>query len=255
MTAVPVAHRTTSSPLERLRRGEPVHLLQVWAHPDDEAYLAAGLAQRVVRAGGRVTCLTMTRGERGVADGDRRTEGVVQRLRAAELRASLAEVGVQSLRLLRYADGGCDQVPVHQGVADVARAMDAMRPDLVVTFGADGITGHPDHVAVHHWVTEAWGVASDGVDLLYASMTEEFLHRYQGLHDRLGVFGDHRPVGAAAEELALSIDLDDRELDRKRRALAAHASQTTALAEAMGEATYRAWWATESFRLAPPRTA
>src|SRR4051812_37066379 len=37
-------------------------LLTVWAHPDDEAYLSAGLMLRVAEAGGRVVCLTATRG-------------------------------------------------------------------------------------------------------------------------------------------------------------------------------------------------
>jgi LmbE family N-acetylglucosaminyl deacetylase len=129
--------------------------------------------------------------------------------------------------------------------------MDAVQPDVVVTFGADGITGHPDHQAVHRWTTEAWRRhGHDHVELLYASMTDDFLDRYRGLHDRIGVFGDHEPLGVPAEQVAFAVDLDDRELDRKRRALAAHASQTVDLAAAMGEATYRTWWSTESFRRA-----
>ena len=40
-------------------------LLGVWAHPDDETYLVAGLMAQAVRDGHRVVCVTATRGEEG----------------------------------------------------------------------------------------------------------------------------------------------------------------------------------------------
>lgn len=244
---------STRDGLEALRHGRPIRLLGVWAHPDDEAYLSAGLMHRVAAAGGLVACLTATRGERGVPDDDPRPRGVVERLREAELRASLAEVGAHSLRLLHHPDGGCQDVPRDRAVAQVRHALQAVRPDVVVTFGPDGITGHPDHVAVHEWVTEAWRQdRRHHATLLYATMSQEFLADFEELHRSTGVFGDHEPVGHPRHELDLVVDLDPAELDRKRRALAAHASQTAGLAEAMGEATYRRWWAEESFRLPTP---
>lgn len=227
--------------------GSPVRLLGVWAHPDDEAYLSAGLMSRVARSGGQVACLTATRGGRGVPEGDLRTPETIERLREAELRASLAEVGAHSVRILGHADGECDRVPFEQGVAEVRRAIEATSPDLLVTFGPDGVTGHPDHLAVHRWVTEAWCQDGRG-ELLYAVMSEAFLTRYRHLHESVNLFGDHQPVGATEAELDLTMELDDREIDQKRRALAAHTSQTASLAAAVGEATYRSWWSVETFR-------
>jgi LmbE family N-acetylglucosaminyl deacetylase len=242
----PRTDRRPGDARDRLVAGAPVRLLGVWAHPDDEAYLSAGLMARVAAAGGRVVCATATRGEAGVPEGDPRPRACVERLREAELRASLAEVGAQSLRFLGHPDGGCAAVPHHQGVADVRRVLEAVRPDLVVTFGPDGITGHPDHQAVHRWVTDA---VRDGPGpvLLHAVMTDEFLARHRALHERIGLFADHRPVGVPVAAVALRVQLDDRELDRKRRALAAHASQTDVLAAAVGEPTYRRWWGEETF--------
>ena len=43
-------------------------MLGVWAHPDDETYLAAGLMAVGVRQGNRVVCVTATRGEEGSWD-------------------------------------------------------------------------------------------------------------------------------------------------------------------------------------------
>lgn len=244
-------HHADGDPVGRLRSGAPVRLLGVWAHPDDEAYLSAGLMSRVTAAGGHVACLTATHGEQGVPEDDRRPRAAVARLRAAELRAGLAAAGAHSLRLLGHPDGGCDAVPHDRGVAEVSRAIAATRPDVIVTFGPDGITGHPDHQAVHRWATDAWRRTGRGA-LLYATMTDAFLDRHRALHERIGVFGDHRPVGCPAAHLALAVRLGEDELDRKRRVLAAHASQTVGLALAMGEETYRRWFDEESFRRPSP---
>ena len=46
-------------------------ILGVWAHPDDETYLCAGLMASAARAGSRVVCVTATRGELGTGDHDR----------------------------------------------------------------------------------------------------------------------------------------------------------------------------------------
>jgi LmbE family N-acetylglucosaminyl deacetylase len=40
-------------------------VLGVWGHPDDEAYLSAGLMMRALTNGHRVVCVTATRGEAG----------------------------------------------------------------------------------------------------------------------------------------------------------------------------------------------
>ena len=43
-------------------------LLGIWAHPDDEAFLSAGLMAAARDAGHRVVCVTATLGERGTDD-------------------------------------------------------------------------------------------------------------------------------------------------------------------------------------------
>ena len=257
MTAEPItggafATDSATDPVARVRQRLPVRLLGVWAHPDDEAYLSAGLMARVAHTGGRVTCVTATRGELGRPDDDPRPRSVFERLREDELRASLRIARVDRLRILGHPDGGCADLPHERGVAEIAGMIEVFRPDVIVTFDEGGITHHPDHLAVHRWTTDAWRRVGIG-ELLYAVMTDEFLERYRPLHDRIGLFGDHPPVGCAEADVALRIDLDEREVARKRRALAAHASQTTAFAEVVGEETYRSWWASETFRRAERR--
>ena len=88
-------------------------------------------------------------------------------------------------------------------------------------------------------------------ELLYATMTDEFVARHADLHDRIGLFAERpttdrrptRPTRSPSPATSRTV-----ELDRKRRALARHASQTGPLAALMGEDTYRTWWRTEWFR-------
>jgi LmbE family N-acetylglucosaminyl deacetylase len=228
----------------------PHHLMGIWPHPDDEAYLSAGLMARMADAGRRVTVLTLTRGEKGTSDPADFDQPHFAARRERELRASLSELGVDDVRVLDYRDGECDLVDNEAAIAGITEQIDALRPDLLITFGPDGITGHPDHRIVSAWVTEAWRRVGRG-GLLYATMIDEFVARHAELHERIGLFterADDGPASYPTDQIALSCDLSDDELDRKRRALGQHASQTGPLAALIGEETYRTWWRTEWFR-------
>jgi LmbE family N-acetylglucosaminyl deacetylase len=225
-------------------------LLGVWAHPDDEAYLSAGLMARVVEAGGTVTVLTATRGEQGASDPTLAGSAAFGHHRARELAASLAVLGVHEVKFLGLADGGCDMADDETQIRQILDAIVAVNPDAVVTFGPDGITNHPDHRAVSRWTTEAWRRGPGGA-LRYAALTHDNAERFAGVTTELGVFADfsdRRPVTISRDQVALGVSLSDSEVTRKRRALAAHGSQTDGLAAQMGEDTYRIWFREETFR-------
>src|SRR5690606_17765001 len=107
-------------------------ILGVWAHPDDEAYLSAGLMALAVEAGNRVVCVTATRGERGTDDPGRWPPERLARRRSEELAASLAALGVAEHRWLDHADGSCAAVSPAAAAAQVADLIDEVRPDTVV---------------------------------------------------------------------------------------------------------------------------
>ncbi len=233
-----------------LARPLPRRLVGVWAHPDDEAYLSAGLMARVVAAGGHVTVVTATRGEKGTDDPALYDSDELGARREEELRASLAELGVHDVRFLGLRDGECDFAADAPVITRITEVLAEIEPDCVVTFGPDGMTNHPDHRAVSRWTTEATR-RLPVPELLYAAVTHEFLRRHEQLHEELDVFGEFptgRPPSIALDHVALECALTPAELVRKRRALAAHGSQTAPLAEAMGEDRYTAWWASETFR-------
>jgi LmbE family N-acetylglucosaminyl deacetylase len=136
--------------------GSARRLLGVFAHPDDEVFCAGGTMARAAAAGAEVMIVSASRGERGQirdpAAATRRTLGAV---RERELCAAAAELGVQRVQVLDYPDGA---LPHHRSslrtaVTDIVRRFD---PDTVITFGADGGYGHPDHVAMCELTTQAF---------------------------------------------------------------------------------------------------
>jgi LmbE family N-acetylglucosaminyl deacetylase len=220
-------------------------ILGVWAHPDDEAYLSAALMAEARDAGQRVVVATATDGELG-------GEGPVADQRRLEAVESLAAVDVTDHRWLGFRDGQCAHVPPAVGARAVRALLEEVRPDTVVTFGRDGLTGHPDHMAVSAWVERAWRSNGCHSLLLQATLTERFHRRWGSLSERTGVWmPGARPPSVPDSEVALRVCASGRTGHRKLAALRAHVSQTAGLRAAVGEDTYLRWWSEESFVRVP----
>ena len=86
-------------------------VLGIWAHPDDEAFLSAGLMAAARDAGQRVVCVTATLGEHGTSDPGSWPPNRMARVRERELQASLAALGVTEHHLLGLTDGTCAAAP------------------------------------------------------------------------------------------------------------------------------------------------
>ena len=232
-------------------------VLGVWAHPDDEAYLSAGLMALVAETSGRVACVTATRGERGTDQPDVWPPERLAPVREREMAESLAILGVDEHHWLGHGDGECDTVAEEDGIAQVAAIIEAMRPDTVVTFGPDGMTGHSDHITVGRWATVAAHEADHNPRVLHAStedalMADDALNDIGRVLDRLGVYGPQGPPRVSRHDAAVVLDLPERTLDQKIAALRAQASQTGPIIEELGEAHYRRWISVEVFVEALP---
>ena len=136
--------------------GSARRLLGIFAHPDDEVFCAGGTIARAAEAGAEIMIVSATRGEQGqirdAAVATRRTLGAV---REGELRAAAAELGAQRVQVLAYPDGTLQHHRSSLGAA-ITGIMRQFDPDTVVTFGADGGYGHPDHIAISGLTTEAF---------------------------------------------------------------------------------------------------
>jgi LmbE family N-acetylglucosaminyl deacetylase len=228
-------------------------LLAVFAHPDDEAYLASGLMALAVDAGRRVVCVTATKGELGFPDDDPRSLEERTALREAELRACLDVLGVREHLWLDQPDGGCAAVDPAGPVARLCEVVEDVRPDSIVTFGPDGQTYHPDHIAVSCWTTLAARAAAPRADLLYAAVTPEWAAAFDALVplDQV-MMTDDPPPTVPAEELAVWFRCEGDLATRKVRALLSHASQTGPLVELVGLDAYTETVRDEMYRAPGP---
>jgi LmbE family N-acetylglucosaminyl deacetylase len=226
-------------------------VLQIWAHPDDESYLAGGLSIRASDNGQRVVCVTATHGEAG---GDPAlARSTIAAVRDRELATALSVLGVREHVQFDYPDGGCDRIDSRAATRRIADHIARVRPDTIVTFGPDGVTGHIDHRAVSRWATNAWIASGCRARLLYASTLHSFAARFRDVHARLGAFEPGYPISTPRRELNVLLSLDRATSLRKREALRAHHSQTAGVEAILGEETYLEWWREECFRSAAVR--
>jgi LmbE family N-acetylglucosaminyl deacetylase len=175
--------------------GSARRLLGVFAHPDDEVFCAGGTMAQAAGAGAEVMIVSATRGEQGqIRDSAAATRRTLGAVRERELRAAAAELGVQRVQVLAYPDGALQQHRSALGAA-VADIMRQFAPDTVITFGADGGYGHPDHIAISELTTKAFRAlapARNREQRLYhavfpprrTSMAEELAHWIVGSGQR-----------------------------------------------------------------------
>ena len=222
-------------------------ILSIWAHPDDETYLAGGIMAHARDLGQRVVCASATAGEHGATDPVEWPPARLGAVRRLEAAAAMAIVGVHEHRVSGFPDGGLAE---HEatGRAWAGRLLDEVRPDTILTFGPDGITYHPDHLAVHRWVTDAWNERGRRAWLLYATSSVEHLARFRERYEEWGMYmSDERPTGTPAADLAVHLELQGPALDRKLAALRAMATQTGELVDRIGLDTYAEQVADEAF--------
>ena len=147
--------------------------MAVYAHPDDEGQVAGTLAA-FLDAGHRVTLVCATRGEVGeISDPTLATAETLWYTRELELRAAMAQIGLADVRFLPFRDSGMENTPenedersLHQQPPEVVvpqllEIMREVRPHLVLTWDPSGGYGHPDHLAVHRHMLDAFDACGD----------------------------------------------------------------------------------------------
>jgi LmbE family N-acetylglucosaminyl deacetylase len=246
-------------------------ILLVVAHPDDESIIGGTLA-RYADEGVRVELITATRGEAGtIFDSSMATPENIAQVREEELRCACEVLGIGPARFLNCSDGamrGCTD----KALEPVVRMIREVRPQVVITFGPDGMYGHPDHIACHQLTTLAWEKAGDAS--VFPAHEEKGLEPYQPA--RLFYFGLKQSlVDRWRQQADLSVNLNGESLqitgvpddqititfdvsayaERKAAAWACHRSQWNSESprSAAPEEEQQAWLGLEHFILARGR--
>ena len=236
-------------------------VLVVFAHPDDEAIACGGTLARAADEGARVVLLCATRGGYGsVSDAALVAGAAIERVRARELDAAAEILGIAEVILLAHGDGylrwnapGFD--------ADLATVLARIRPDAVITFDADGLYWHGDHIGIHERTTTAVATLGAGAPPLYyvtlprgamRGVVEAARARGGELADATFWGIDPDAFGAEAEPASFTVDVGVW-AERKLGAIQAHATQVGVRSPFAwidaGDA--RRWLGVELFRRAP----
>lgn len=142
-------------------------LLAVFAHPDDESIASGGLLALAAEAGAEVAVLCLTRGEGGDPHASSEARQALAARREDELTEAATVLGVARVVVHGHQDGMLPWIDRAALDADIRAALDDLRPDVVVTFGPDGLYWHPDHIAVCERTTAVVAGRSEAGPALY----------------------------------------------------------------------------------------
>ena len=149
---VTVAHSTPANTAGE----QPLRILGVFAHPDDETLCAGGTLAKYASAGADVRVVSFTKGEAGqIRDASAATRATLRAVREKELHAAGNALGLTETRCLDFPDGGLAAIDSEVLLELAAELIAEIDPDVVITFGPDGFSGHTDHMAVGAAVTAA----------------------------------------------------------------------------------------------------
>lgn len=257
-------------------------IMGVFAHPDDETFSMAGIFRRYHDQGVRTALVCATRGEVGeISDPFLATAENLGQIREQELREACRIMGVDDLSFLNYRDGTLYEADPAEAVGRLVRQIRRLRPQVIVTFAANGGYGHLDHIAIHRLTVAAFQQAADPtchpeqIEEGLQPCAPEKLYTVGFARSSMGALRDmaaaggvsFSPGGNAAtippeemgtpdEELTTVVALTDAEYEMKLRALQSHRTQMNPAnpINHLPPETTRAWLGAEQFvRLVPPR--
>ncbi len=193
--------------------------------------------------GQRVVCVTATRGEAGGQEASERLAETLAQVRSAELAAALQILGVTEHHWLEYEDGLCQEVDDDVAAARLASIIKEVQPDTIITFGKEGMTGHPDHQAVCRWTHKAIDKTGSAARVFHPIIAQEQYEGYlQAADAKLNIFfAINQPPVKPICDCAIQLNLPPTLLDAKMRALAAMSSQTASMHAVLGDDMPKAW--------------
>lgn len=230
----------------------PVDILWILAHPDDESFGSAGTMAWAAEKGLRTAYVCTTRGEVGeIQESSLATPDTLGAVREQELRNAMSLVGMGELRLLGFRDSGMEntadnenpraliQQPPEAVLTHLVGHIRDLRPRTVVTFGPEGIYGHPDHVMTGKIAARAVELAADrnwlpelyspwqASALYFAAAPRERMLEMANLPDNpIGEISEmsRQNLGTPADEITHWLDVSAW-VDLKRSVLASHRTQ------------------------------
>jgi len=196
-------------------------ILAFLAHPDDET-LFSGTIALLADKNIPTQIVYATSGDGGGDASGRNLSGdALAVVREDETRDSLKILGLETPPIfLKYHDGDLKN-QTHNLKNKISDLFDEIQPTIVVTFGPDGMSGHPDHIAV--------GAATDFIfdrkdfmeTLLHIAVSESRTNIYNSI-------AENYLVENAVNDKAINLIIDVEKYNEKRlQAMTAYKTQFT----------------------------
>ena len=212
-------------------------IVAVFAHPDDERIIGP-LLSRLAREGRETHLVIATDGSQGVRDFAPIPAGPeLAAARTKEAQCAANRLGVRQLHILGLPDGGLASFEVLGKLrSGVAAIIDSLKPAVIITYGPEGGTGHPDHRLVGDVTTQI--IQGDSryanIDLLYASLPSERVRTAPPANPTVN--------GMTESLLTVRVPFDDRDLVAGREEFACHLTQySPAEMDAVNKYLAHAW--------------
>lgn len=186
-------------------------VLAVFAHPDDEAFGPGGFIAKLAKDGSIVHLLCATKGEAGRNAGHRDEE----LLEAAKV------LGIKKVEFLGFKDGEIGNNDLAKLEVVITKKIKSYRPDLIVTYDLNGISGHLDHIAVASATTQSFKKTRTAKHLYHTAIPKKMTDLWEKSGRDYFVY---RPEGRKPEEIDVEIDIEDV-WDTKVSAMLKHQSQ------------------------------
>jgi len=184
---------------------QPLKLMCILAHPDDESLGTGGILAKYAAEGIETYLVTATRGERGWYGDEREYPGLdtLGRIREAELRAAADVLGIREVSFLGYIDGDLDSAHPAEAIAKIVGHVRRVKPDVVVTFGPEGSYGHPDHIAISQFTAAALIEAADTRSTYYLNLPPHNVAKFYYMAETRDLFDVYQSVFG---ELVMHVD-------------------------------------------------
>ena len=125
----------------------PKPLVAIFAHPDDETFGPAGTLAKFASERD-VYILCVTSGEEGENHHQGKSDKLVHELRREEIKRASKILGVKKVFFLGFHDGELCNKNYHALANSITKKLKKLKPDTILTFEPQGISGHLDHIAV-----------------------------------------------------------------------------------------------------------
>ena len=130
-----------------------MRILYIFPHPDDESFGPASAISYYRRTGHEVFLLTLTKG--GATKERFKFDYTVQQMgevRFAEMKEVAKALQLSGMTVLDFADSGLKETDPRLIEKAIAKHIEKIAPDVLVTYPVHGVSGFHDHLVTHQLV-------------------------------------------------------------------------------------------------------